>query len=344
VLSETGPSEPSPAEAVSGAAWEPDGEWLVVEADESDGTFLELGAEAVVVTSVEADHLDFYGDVEKLREAFVRFAAAAPGPRVVCADEPGAMALATGLGAPRWPAGASAAPGQIMTYGTAPSALIRIEDVALGAAGAAFSLRSAGRRLTTVWLRVPGLHNVRNATAALVMAQALGVPWASGAAALRGYRGVARRFERRGERDGVTFVDDYGHLPGEVASVLAAATGRWDRIIAVFQPHRYSRTEALWPDFANAFRGADVVLVTDVYPAGEPPRPAVTGRLIADAVGDAHPDLDVRYTPTLDDAATELRRILQPGDLCLTLGAGDLTTLPNRFLGSSGGRSGSGGG
>ncbi len=217
-------------------------------------------------------------------------------------------------------------------------------DVALGAAGAAFSLRLAGRRLTTVWLRVPGLHNVRNATAALTAAAAVGVPWADGAAALREYRGVARRFERRGERAGITFIDDYGHLPGEVASVLAAATGRWDRVVAVFQPHRYSRTEALWPDFADAFRGADVVVVTDIYPAGEPARPGVSGRLIADAVRGAHPDRDVRYAPTLADAAVELGRILQPGDLCLTLGAGDLTTLPQRFLEPPDRRSGSGAG
>jgi UDP-N-acetylmuramate--alanine ligase len=162
------------------------------------------------------------------------------------------------------------------------------------------------------------------------------VPWAKGAAALREYRGVARRFERRGERDGITFIDDYGHLPGEVAAALAAATGRWDRVVAVFQPHRYSRTAALWSDFADAFDDADILVVTDVYPAGEPARPGVSGRLIADAVRDAHPDQDVRYAATLDDAADELRRILQPGDLCLTLGAGDLTTMPDRFLGAPG--------
>ncbi len=342
-----GSIEAGPLEEVPGAAWEPDGEWLVVEADESDGTFLELGAEAVVVTSVEADHLDFYGDVHNLRQAFVRFAAAAAGPRVVCADEPGAMALASDLAGRGAATGAPGAAADILTYGTGTNAVIRIEDVALGAAGAAFSLRRAGRRLTTVWLRVPGLHNVRNATAALIMAQALGVPWPSGSAALRDYHGVARRFERRGERGGVTFIDDYGHLPGEVASALAAATGptgRWDRVVAVFQPHRYSRTEALWQDFANAFGGADVLVVTDIYPAGEPARPDVSGRLIADAVRGANPDRDVRYAPTLDDAAAELERILQPGDLCLTLGAGDLTTLPARFLGPPAGGSSSGSG
>jgi UDP-N-acetylmuramate--alanine ligase len=133
----------------------------------------------------------------------------------------------------------------------------------------------------------------------------------------------------------VTFVDDYGHLPGEVAAVLAtAAAGGWDRVVAVFQPHRYSRTASLWRDFADAFVGADILLVTDIYPAGEPARPGITGRLVADAVAAAHPSADVRYAATLDDAAAQLRGILRGGDLCLTLGAGDLTTLPDRFLGA----------
>jgi UDP-N-acetylmuramate--alanine ligase len=126
-----------------------------------------------------------------------------------------------------------------------------------------------------------------------------------------------------------------------VAAVLAtAAAGGWDRVVAVFQPHRYSRTASLWRDFADAFAGADVLLVTDIYPAGEAPRAGITGRLIADAVGAAHPDADVRYVATLDNAAAELRRILRPGDLCLTLGAGDLTTLPDRLLDPSAAQNG----
>ncbi len=309
-----------------GAAWEPDGDWFVVEADESDGTFLELGAEAVVVTSVEPDHLDFYGGEEAMRRAFVQFTARAPGPRVVCADEPGAAALAA--------LAARVAP--VVTYGTSAAAGVRIADVTLGVFTSRCSVWSGGAFRVTLELAVPGLHNLRNAVAALAMAEAVGVPWAEGARALTGYRGVARRFERRGERDGVTFVDDYGHLPGEVGAMLSAVAGSWDRVVAVFQPHRYSRTAALWQDFSDAFQGADVLVVTDIYPAGEPCRSGVTGRLIADAVRGAHPDADVRYAPTLDDAAVELRRTLRPGDLCLTLGAGDLTTLPERFLGPRG--------
>jgi UDP-N-acetylmuramate--alanine ligase len=165
------------------------------------------------------------------------------------------------------------------------------------------------------------------------MAHALGVPWERAGRALVAYRGVARRYERRGTRHGITFIDDYGHLPGEVAAVLAtAAAGGWNRVVAVYQPHRYSRTAALWRQFADAFADADVLLVTDIYAAGEPSRAGISGRLIADAVTAAHPAADVRYVATLDTAAAELRGVLRPGDVCLTLGAGDLTTLPDRFL------------
>jgi UDP-N-acetylmuramate--alanine ligase len=143
------------------------------------------------------------------------------------------------------------------------------------------------------------------------------------------YQGVGRRFEWRGERAGVSFVDGYDHLPTEVAAAIATArSGAWPRIVAVFQPHRYSRTEALWPDFADAFEGADVVVITGIYPAGEPPRAGVTGRLIHDAVRAAHPDAEVHYSEDLAAAADLVARILRPGDLCLTMGAGDITTLP----------------
>ena len=317
-----------------GAAWDRDGEWLVVEADESDGTFLALGAEAVVVTSVEPDHLDFYGGEAALRAAFVRFVDGAAGAKVLCADDDGAMQLGASLGGAGSGAPAAAGPGAVTTYGTDLSSMVRVEEVAIGRAGSRFWLRVVGDTIGPIEVAAPGLHNVRNAAAALTMAHAVGVPWETAQGALGAYRGVGRRFERRGDAGGVTFVDDYGHLPGEVAATLAAATaGKWDRVVVVFQPHRYSRTETLWRDFADAFCDADVLLVTDIYPAGEPPRAGITGRLIADAVLAAHPTADVRYTATLDDATGELRPLLRPGDLCLTLGAGDLTTLPDRFVG-----------
>jgi UDP-N-acetylmuramate--alanine ligase len=305
----------------SGAVWDTAGAWLVVEADESDGTFLELGAEAVVVTSVEPDHLDYFGSEEAMRAAYVRFVGDAPGPAVLCADDPGAAALARIDGI----AG--------RTYGLAQTADVRIDEVIIGGSDSRFSLSTRDGSVGRVHLHVPGLLYVRNATAALTMAHSLGASWEVAIAGVESYRGVARRFERRGVDGGVTFIDDYGHLPGEVAATLAAArSGGWDRIVAVFQPHRYSRTEALWPEFAAAFAGSDVLVVTDVYGAGEIPRPGITGELIVRAVRDSGSGIEVRYAPTLDEVVTLLGRELRPGDLCLTLGAGDITTVPDRLI------------
>jgi UDP-N-acetylmuramate--alanine ligase len=161
------------------------------------------------------------------------------------------------------------------------------------------------------------------------------VPFPAAQQALGRFGGVARRFEFRGERHGVTFVDDYAHLPGEVVPVLAAARqGGWGRVLTIFQPHRYSRTEALWRDFAEAFVDADLLVVTDIYSAGEAARPGVDGGLIASAVSEAHPDQAVVYLPGRDELVSFLTAQLRPGDLCLTLGAGDLTQLPDQLLGS----------
>ncbi|HVM01500.1 MAG TPA: UDP-N-acetylmuramate--L-alanine ligase [Acidimicrobiales bacterium] len=303
----------------TGAVWD-DGEWLVVEADESDGTFLELPLEAVVVTSVEPDHLEAYGgSFDAQVGAFARFLDRAPGLRVVCADDPVAARLAAEAGA--------------VTYGTAEGAAYRMTGVRTGRSGASFSVEHAGEALGTVELPVPGLHNARNACAALVAGLALGAPFPAAAAALGRFGGVARRFQFRGERDGVTFVDDYAHLPGEVRAVLAAArAGGWRRVVCAFQPHRYSRTAAVAADFAGAFADADVVVVTDVYAEGEAPRPGVTGRLVVDAVLDADPATRLAYLPHRQDVAPYLRRALRPGDLCLSLGAGDITLLAAELL------------
>jgi UDP-N-acetylmuramate--alanine ligase len=181
---------------------------------------------------------------------------------------------------------------------------------------------------------VPGAHNARNACAAVAMGLELGVTLDAAVAALARFAGVARRFQFRGESSGVTFVDDYAHLPTEVAAAIAAGRdGGWDRVVTVFQPHRYSRTEALWSSFADAFEGADALVVTDVYPSGEVPRPGVSGKLIVDAVLDAHPFQPLAYLPRRPDLVEYLAARLRPGDLCLTLGAGDLTGVPDEVLG-----------
>ena len=296
-----------------------DGEWLVVEADESDGTFLRLGPEAAIVTSIEPDHLDYYGGFDQLTAAFERFVDDVPGPVVCCADDVVAARLAI------------TRPG-IRTYGFDPRAYYRIVDVALAGDVDRFTLTAGGERLGE--LVVPlAVKAATNAAGAAALALEIGVPFAAIAEALRGFGGVARRFERRGERDGVTFIDDYAHLPGEVAAAIATARqGGWRRVIAVFQPHRYTRTASLWQDFAGAFDGADAVVLTDVYPAGETPIAGVSGRLVVHAVVDASPTLPVSYLPRAADLIDLPRRLARPGDVVLTLGAGNLTAMPDTWL------------
>ncbi len=296
------------------------GEWLVVEADESDGTFLKLGPEAAIVTSVEPDHLDHYGGFEALTAAFERFVDGVPGPVVCCADDVVAARLASTR--PR-----------IRTYGFDPSAYYRVVDVALDGDVERFTLSAGGEPQGE--LVVPlAVKATTNAAGASALALELGVPFDAIAEALRGFGGVARRFERRGEHDGATRIDDYAHLPGEVAAAIATARqGGWRRVIVVFQPHRYTRTASLAGDFAGAFDGADVVVITDVYAAGETPIAGVSGRSIVHAVVDASPRLAVSYLPRPSDLLDLPRRIARPGDVVLTLGAGDLTRLPDTWLG-----------
>ncbi len=301
------------------AAWGGDGP-LVVEADESDGTFLALGAGSAVVTNVEPDHLENWGGEAPLRDAFGRFVTALPGPTVLCADDPGARDLAASAVRP-------------VSYGLDPGADYQVVAPVAAGTGVRFELHHDGERVDVELPSAPGVHNATNAAGALAIAHLHGVPLAEGAQALGAFQGVARRFERRGEAGGVTVVDDYAHLPTEVRAALAAgAAGPWARVVAVFQPHRYSRTAGVWRDFADAFTDADRLAITDVYAAGEPPRPGVSGKLIVDAVLDAHPWDSVAWLPGLDDVMLWLRAVLRPGDLCLTLGAGDLTTLAPRIV------------
>jgi UDP-N-acetylmuramate--alanine ligase len=297
------------------------GAWLVVEADESDGTFLELGSEAGIVTNIEPDHLDHYGSFPALTEAFDRFLAGLRGTRVVCVDDLEARALASRHD-------------RVTTYGWADDADYRIAGYEGGKIGSRFELERGGAGLGVVELPVPGRHNAQNAAAAAVMALELGVPFDAVRDALRAFGGVARRFQFRGELGGVTFVDDYAHIPGEIAAMIdAAREGGWRRVIAVFQPHRYTRTARLWRDFGEAFAGADAVVLTDVYAAGEQPQPGVSGRLVLRAVLDRHPSLPVTYLPRRADVVEHVPQLARPGDIVLTLGAGDLTTVPDEWIG-----------
>ena len=308
------------------AAWGNQTAPLVVEADESDGTFLALPVDMAVVTSVEPDHLEHYGGFATLVAAFERFLAGAAGACFVGADDDCARRLGIPVGA--------------LSVGTAAAADVHVSDVhsveARHGSGehaeTAFRLERDGEVLVTAVVPMAGRYNVGNAAMALMVGEALGVPLERGAEALASFAGVTRRFEHRGTAWGATLIDDYAHLPSEVSAALSAArAGSWRRVVCVFQPHRYSRTETLWRHFADAFTDADLLAVTDVYPAGEPARPGVTGKLIVDAVLDTHPWRHVAYLPRLEDVARWLRTVLRPGDLCLTLGAGDLTSLPDRL-------------
>jgi UDP-N-acetylmuramate--alanine ligase len=301
----------------SNAVWDV-GEWLVLEADESYGTFLELRPEIAVLTNVEPDHLDHYGTFAALRDAFGGFLAAAAS-RLVGADDPVAAALGREHGA--------------ASVGQAEDATYRMTGLVLARSAVGFDLSGPGGVLGRLEVPVPGLHNAHNAAVAAVGALLVGAPFAAVSGALARFAGVPRRFEFRGEANGVTFVDDYAHLPSEVRAALAAArTGKWRRVVAVFQPHRYTRTASLADAFGTAFADADVVAVTDVYGAGEPPVPGVSGKLVADAVAAGSPTTPVIYAPSRDELRRSVAALLEPGDLCCTLGAGDLTTLPDELL------------
>lgn len=296
------------------------GPGFVVEADESDGTFLRLGAHDVVVTNLEADHLAYWRTETALVDAFERFVGAATGHAVLCLDDPGSASLVASAARP-------------VTYGTDPGADHRILDVRPAGIGVAYTHRFGDDEVRVTVPAAPGEHNARNAAAAIATAVALGVPLADAARALGGFAGVARRFEVRGTIDGITFVDSYDHLPTEVAAAIrAAAEGPFERVVCVFQPHRYTRTRDLAPTFADAFVAADVLGVTELYAAGETPLPGVSGRMVLDAVVAAHPATEARFLADLDEVADWLTAVLRPGDCCLTLNAGDLTRIPDVLL------------
>ena len=312
------------ADGSIGARWS-DSPWFVVEADESDGTFGELIVSRAVVTSVEPDHLRPDRPVAELEAEFARFCARAADGLVVCADDPGAMQASEGCNR--------------VLYGTGSESDYRWRALSSNRQSIVGEVLCRGDLLGRMSVPMPGDHNALNALGALAMACEMGMDGPNAAAALASFEGVARRFERRGQAAGVVFIDDYAHLPTEVACALKAASeGGWNRVVCVFQPHRYSRTSHLWPTFAHSFEAADALIITDIYSAGEEAIPGVSGELIWRAVTEAHPEQDVSYVARLDDVVDHLVKVLRPGDLCLTLGAGDLTKVPDQVIAKFAGR------
>jgi UDP-N-acetylmuramate--alanine ligase len=300
-----------------------DGEWLVAEADESDGSLLWLAPEIAVVGNIEADHLDHYRDETEIRETFVAFLGNLPtdvGTAVLGIDDPAVAEIARRVDR------------RTLTFGLSGGDWTG-EIAERGPAGQRVSVRRGGDVVGEVALAVPGEHNVRNALATLAVAELVGVPFGVAAEEMASFSGVQRRFQVRGAAGGVTFIDDYAHHPTEVRATLAAAREQgWNRVVAVFQPHRYSRTLHLGRQLGEALASADRVVVTDVYGAGEQPIPGVSGRTVLDGVLHARPRAQVAYLPKPGDVPSFLAARAESGDLVLTIGAGDVTMLADEVI------------
>ncbi len=296
---------------------------FVAEADESDRSFLLLSPDAAVITNVEADHLDNYTDLADIEAAFTAFGERVSGLVVTCADDPGAESVAARLD-----------PARVRRYGQSRHVDYRLTDVRPAGMAISFSVASShspfGEIFSQLTLRVPGRHNALNATAAFAMAVELGFAPPRVTAALAGYRGARRRMELKGEAGGVRVLDSYAHHPTELAADLRAARELADggRVIAVFQPHLYSRTRLFAAEFGASLGLADEAMVLDVYAAREDPVPGVTGELVVAAV----PAGKGRFAPDMDEVPALVAKLARPGDVVLTMGAGDVTRLGPRLL------------
>ncbi len=301
------------------------GEVFVLEADESDGTFVVYRPDVAVVTNVQPDHLDYYGTAQGVEEGFWAFARSIrPGGRLVaCADDDGSARLAARA------AGEGVA---VTTYGAAPDADVRLDDLRAEGTGSTFTLVDHGRTVGVATVRVPGRHNALNALAAYTALVSLGQPAPEALAAIEAFSGTRRRFEPRGTAGGVRVFDDYAHNPGKVLAALQTArqVAGAGRVVVVFQPHLYSRTRDFAAQFGQALGLADEVVVMDVYAAREDPVPGVSGQLVADAV--PLPPERVAFVASWSAVADAVLARLRPGDLLLTVGAGDVTLLPDEVL------------
>jgi UDP-N-acetylmuramate--alanine ligase len=309
------------------------GEFIVVEADESDASFLYLHPTLAVVTNIDADHMDTYGhSMERLRAAFVEFLQRLPfyGTAVLCADDPNVRAILPSVAKP------------VTTYGLSPDAQVRAREVRAQGAQMSFRVLRAGadgpRRELAVTLNLPGVHNVRNALAAIAVATELGVADETIARALAEFKGVGRRFQRyEGVRLAsgatVTVVDDYGHHPAEIEATLAAARGAYPgrRIVLAFQPHRYSRTRDCFEAFVRVLSTADALLLAQVYPAGEPPIPGADGRALAQAVRERG-RIGPRYLEHIAELPAALAEVARDGDVVLLMGAGSIGTVVSEIV------------
>jgi UDP-N-acetylmuramate--alanine ligase len=299
------------------------GEFFVVEADESDRSFLLLAPVVAVVTTIDREHLDQYTSLDDIQECFIQFVNRVPfyGAAILCLDEPNVQAIIPQIKRP------------IITYGVSNQADLVISEIALEGWGSRFRLTYRGEDLGIFHLpHPPGIHNVRNAAAAAAVALYLNVPADLIREGMAKFSGVARRFDVKGLVNGITVIDDYGHHPVEIRATLEAARGcNFNRVLVLFQPHRYSRTQHLWDEFRVAFNLADVLVLTDIYAASEAPIPGITGEALANAVRDAG-HKHVVYLRSMQESIEYLLQEARPGDAIMTIGAGNVSRASNELM------------
>lgn len=297
-------------------------EFMVVEADESDRSFLHLSPVVAVVTGIDREHLEAYRDLDDLQDAFVEFVNKVPfyGASIVCLDEERVQDILPRIRR------------RHVTYGFSTQADVSADTVELSGMSSSFQLRIRGEIVGKVGLRVPGRVSVLNSLAAVGVALELNISREQIVTGLEAFSGVDRRFHVKGERDGILVVDDYGHHPTEIRAVLATAKEAFQkRTVVIFQPHRYTRVQALFDEFCRSFHQADLLVVTEIYPAGENPIPGVTGRGLAEGI-EKHGHRDVRFVESVESVPDVLAEELREGDLVLTLGAGSVTTTSDRLV------------
>ncbi len=298
------------------------GDLLVAEADESDGSFLRLTPTIAVVTNIDAEHLDHYGDLEHLQDAFADFLNKVPfyGVGIVCLDDPRVQEILPRLSR------------RVVTYGFSAQADLSASDVELAGFKASYTVRLQGKKAGRVVLRVPGRHSIANSLAAIACGLDLEVPFETVAAELQHFSGADRRFQLKGEHRGILLIDDYGHHPSEIQATLAAAKkGFGRRTVVVFQPHRYTRVKALLGEFARAFYDADVLAVCDIYPAGETPIPGVVAEEVEQAIK-THGHKDTTLVKDLKAVPAWLMERVREGDMVITMGAGNVYKAGEEFL------------
>jgi UDP-N-acetylmuramate--alanine ligase len=299
------------------------GEYFVVEADESDRSFLMLAPVVAVVTTIDREHLDQYNSLQDIQDAFIQFVNRVPfyGAAILCIDEPNVQAIIPDVKRP------------IITYGTSSQADLVISDVRLEGLGSEFRLTYKGDDLSLFRLaHPPGMHNVRNAAAAAAVALYLNVASDLIREGLVKFAGVGRRFDVKGVVNEVTVVDDYGHHPVEIRATLEAArVCKFNRLLVLFQPHRYTRTQHLWDEFCRAFNQADILVLTDIYAASEAPIPSVTSEALAQAIREAG-HKNVHYFHSMQDGIGFLLKQARPGDAILTIGAGSVSRASNELM------------